>query len=76
MKLMDFDFVEIASVRRAVVPPGDIRGDIAFQNDINTIMASLDGRNPPLKALGWMRTPVSALQQSMPPEYAAYTASA
>ncbi len=60
MKLPDFDFVEAAGVRRAVVPAGDIRGDIAFQNDINVLLARLDGGNPPLRALGWVREAVTA----------------
>ena len=59
MKLISFDFVQAAGVRRAVVPAGDIQGDIAFQNDINGILAGLDARNPPILALGWMRQPVS-----------------
>jgi hypothetical protein len=58
MKLRDFDFVEAAAVRRAVVAAGDIRGDVGFQNDINGLLARLEGNNPPLRALGWIREPV------------------
>jgi hypothetical protein len=47
-------------VRRAVVPEGDIREDIAFQNDINGLLARLDaGATPPLTALGWIQEPVA-----------------
>lgn len=59
MKLPSFDFVQAARVRRAVVPEGDIREDIAFQNDINGLLARLDGKNPPLTALGWIQEPVA-----------------
>lgn len=60
MKLPSFDFVQAAGVRRAVVPEGDIRGDIAFQNDINGLLARFDAQaTPPLKALGWIREPVA-----------------
>lgn len=55
-----FDFVHVASVRRAVVPDGDIREDIAFQNEINNLLARFDGGSPPLTALDWVREPVSA----------------
>lgn len=59
MKLPIFDFVEAAGVRRAVVDAGDIRGDIAFQNDINVMLARLDDANPGLQALGWVREAVT-----------------
>jgi len=60
MKLLPiFDFVHVAEVRRAVVPAGDIREDVAFQNDINGLLARLDGKNPPLTALDWVREPVT-----------------
>jgi hypothetical protein len=58
MKSPSFHFVYAGGVRRAVVPAGDIRGDIAFQNDINALLVRLDGTNPPLTALGWVREPV------------------
>jgi hypothetical protein len=60
MNLPSFDFVQATDVRRAVVPAGDIRGDIAFQNDINVLLARLDGISPPLQALGWVREAVGA----------------
>jgi hypothetical protein len=62
MKLLrDFDFVQTAGVRRAVVPEGDIRGDIEFQNDINGMLARLDEKIPPIEALGWVQQPVGAI---------------
>jgi hypothetical protein len=60
MDFPDYDIVAAAGVRRAVVPAGDIREDIAFQNDINLLLARLDAANPPLKALGWVREAVMA----------------
>jgi hypothetical protein len=58
MEFPQYDIVAAAGVRRAVVPRGDIREDIAFQNDINLLLARLDAANPPLKALGWVREAV------------------
>src|SRR5262245_38295283 len=60
MNLPEYDIVAAAGVRRAVVPAGDIREDIAFQNDINLLLARLDAGNTPLKALGWVREAVTA----------------
>lgn len=60
MDFPDYDIVAAAGVRRAVVPAGDIREDIAFQNDINLLLARLDAANPPLRALGWVREAVLA----------------
>ena len=67
MELPEYDFVAAAGVRRAVVPAGDIREDIAFQNDINLLLARLDAANPPLKALGWVREAVQAEPEPTPP---------
>jgi hypothetical protein len=58
MKRPESNFVKAAWVRRAVVPEGDIRGDIEFQNDINLLLARMDGNNPPLRALDWSREAV------------------
>jgi hypothetical protein len=60
MEFPQYDIVAAAGVRRAVVPAGDIREDIAFQNDINLLLARLDAANTPLKALGWVREAVAA----------------
>jgi hypothetical protein len=66
MKLPDFNFVDAGSVRRAVVDAGDIRADVAFQNDINVLLALLDERVPPLQALGWVQQPL-AVPAARPP---------
>jgi hypothetical protein len=66
MELPEYDIVAAAGVRRAVVPAGDIRGDIAFQNDINLLLARLDAANTPLKALGWVREAVQADAEQQP----------
>lgn len=60
MKFPSTDFVHVAGVRRAVVPAGDIREDVAFQNDINILLARLDAKIPPLTALGWVREPLAS----------------
>lgn len=59
MDFPEYDIVAAAGVRRAVVPSGDIREDIAFQNDINLLLARLDAGNTPLKALGWVSEAVT-----------------
>jgi len=59
MDFPEYDIVAATGVRRAVVPSGDIREDIAFQNDINLLLARLDAGNTPLKALGWVREAVT-----------------
>ena len=41
------------------MPAGDIREDVAFQNDINILLARLDAKVPPLTALGWVREPLA-----------------
>lgn len=60
MEFPQYDIVAATGVRRAVVPAGDIREDIAFQNDINLLLARLEATNPPLRALGWVREAVAA----------------
>ena len=35
-------FMATADVRQALVPPGDIRGEVEFQNDINSLLARID----------------------------------
>jgi hypothetical protein len=39
------------SVRNALVEYGDIRAEIEFQNDINSLLARLDEGSSPLEAL-------------------------
>lgn len=40
-----------ASEARQVLTGGDLRSEVAFQNDINTLLACLDETRPALKAL-------------------------
>jgi hypothetical protein len=37
----DFEFLSVAQARR-VLTQGDIKSDVAFQNDVNRLLASLD----------------------------------
>jgi hypothetical protein len=63
MKPLQSTFVAAARVRQALVDDGDIRAEIAFQNDINAMLAGLeDGSSLP--AEGNPVTPVIALQLS------------
>jgi len=45
--------VEIVTAREArrVLTGGDLKSEVAFQNDINTLLARLDEKQPPLRAL-------------------------
>ena len=45
------DFVPASEIRRAIVSPGDLRGEVGFQNDVNAILASLGEEAPPIVAL-------------------------
>ncbi len=50
MKKSEARFVT-ASEARAVLTDGGIRSEIAFQNDINTLLACLEEREPAMRAL-------------------------
>ena len=56
MKKPEIRFVT-ASEARAVLTDGGIRSEIAFQNDINTLLACLEEREPAMRALS---APVTA----------------
>jgi hypothetical protein len=43
--------VTAAQARRAMTKEGDIRDEVAFQNDINTLLARLEETKVPLRAL-------------------------
>lgn len=43
--------VTAAEARRALTKEGDIRSEVAFQNDINTLLARLEETKVPLLAL-------------------------
>jgi hypothetical protein len=38
-------------VRRALTPEGDLRGDVAFQNDVNALLARVEQMSVPWRAL-------------------------
>ena len=42
MKSPEVDIVSAQEVRRSLVEAGDIRAEIAFQNDINALLATVD----------------------------------
>jgi hypothetical protein len=50
MNHTEVEIVTAGAARRALTN-GDIRSEIAFQNDINTLLARLDEKQPPLRAL-------------------------
>ena len=50
MKDPDVRIVSAAEARRAITN-GDLRSEVAFQNDINTLLARLEETKVPLRAL-------------------------
>ena len=50
MKDPDVRIVSAAEARR-VITNGDLRSEVAFQNDINTLLARLEETKIPLRAL-------------------------
>jgi len=44
-------FVRAAQVRRSLTQPGDIRAEVAYQNDINALLARFDEVKVPWRAL-------------------------
>jgi len=50
MKTSQTDVISAPSVRRVLTTPGDIRSEIAFQNDINSLIAKVDQLKMPWKA--------------------------
>ena len=50
MKTVEVEVIPAPSVRRSLTTPGDIRSDIAFQNDINNLLARIEEVKLPWKA--------------------------
>ena len=48
-----------AAEARQVLTSGDWRSDVAFQNDINTLLACLEEKQPALRALAGPQPPVA-----------------
>ena len=57
MKDPEIKIVTAAQARQALTE-GDIREEIAFQNDINTLLACLEEKTPALRALAGPQPPV------------------
>jgi hypothetical protein len=56
MKKPDIEIVTAAEARQALTS-GDLRSEIAFQNDINTLLACLEETQPALRALAGPQPP-------------------
>ena len=48
-----------AAEARQALTSGDLRSEVAFQNDINTLLACLEEKQPALRALAGPMPPVS-----------------
>jgi hypothetical protein len=51
MRIPDVEVLTAPSVRKSLTTPGDIRSDIDFQNDINNLIARIEGVHVPWKAV-------------------------
>src|SRR3954464_10487262 len=51
MREHEVQVVRASEVRRSLTVPGDIRGEIGFQNDINALLARFDDVRVPWRAL-------------------------
>src|SRR5262249_34843518 len=69
MSQIDIQIIRAADVRRSLTKPGDIRGEIGFQNDINALLARFDEVRVPWQALSGPTPtlPVSVLADPPPP---------
>ena len=54
----EIKIVTTAEARQALTS-GDLRSDVAFQNDINTLLACLEEKQPALRALAGPQPPVA-----------------
>ena len=50
MKTSDVEVLSAPNVRRSLTTPGDIRSDICFQNDINSLLARIEEAKQPWTA--------------------------
>lgn len=64
MRANEVAVVETRAVRAAVVREGDIRGEIAFQNDINKLLASLSSLKESELPLAALSHPVPAPERT------------
>jgi hypothetical protein len=48
---LKIEIVASSDVRRALTPAGDLRGDVAFQNDVNALLARVEQLAVPWRAL-------------------------
>ncbi|MDB4980263.1 MAG: hypothetical protein JWM82_1015 [Myxococcales bacterium] len=48
---LKIEILASSDVRRALTPQGDLRGDIAFQNDVNALLARVEQMSVPWRAL-------------------------
>ena len=51
MKIVNVEIMTAPNVRRSLTTPGDIRSDIDFQNDINSLLARIEDTQLPWKAV-------------------------
>lgn len=56
MNFVAFHVLSTSGVRRAIVRANDVEEDVAFQNDVNRLLANLHERQVPMRALGWLGT--------------------
>jgi hypothetical protein len=51
MKELEIEIVAAAEVRRTMTPDGDLRSDIAYQNDVNALLARVEQWHMPWRSI-------------------------
>jgi hypothetical protein len=51
MKIINVEIMTAPNVRRSLTTPGDVRSDVDFQNDINSLLARIEDVQLPWKAV-------------------------
>jgi hypothetical protein len=73
MKNLDVEIVPAPYVRRTLTTPGDIRSDVDFQNDINSLLARIEEVRVPWQALSRLVCGGMAVAEVMQPNRNAVT---
>lgn len=74
MNLSVFEFVEAPLVRRALTIRGDLRSEVAFQNDIDALVSLMDHIPVPFRSVagltrysvGWLERGVTRADRDLP----------
>lgn len=57
MKELEIEIVAAGEVRRSMTPDGDLRGDVAYQNDVNALLARVEQWHMPWRSISDISPP-------------------